>query len=75
MLITGEPSSELQQYLHRAGQLNVGMSITWNALFILPLFCQWRQKRNGLSGAGQRGGVSDDIDLFFEAIRSPAALA
>jgi uncharacterized protein YybS (DUF2232 family) len=31
----GEPSSELQQYLHLPGQPSVGMIITWNGFFIM----------------------------------------
>ena len=38
MLITGDPGSELQQYLQRAGHPRVGMSITWKGFFMLSSF-------------------------------------
>jgi len=41
MAITGDPSSELQQYLHLEGQPSVGMSITWKGFFIT--FFSFRQ--------------------------------
>jgi hypothetical protein len=41
MLMMGEPSSELQQYLHLPGHPSVGMSMIWKGffivLFILPV--------------------------------------
>jgi hypothetical protein len=44
MVITGEFSSELQQYLHLEGQPSVGMSITWKGFFITPVFPPVRDK-------------------------------
>jgi hypothetical protein len=38
--MTGEPGSELQQYLQWAGQPRVGISITWKGFFMITvLFC------------------------------------
>jgi hypothetical protein len=34
MLMTGDPSSELQQYLHLDGHPSVGMSMMWKGFFI-----------------------------------------
>jgi len=36
--MTGDPSSELQQYLHFEGQPSVGMIITWNGFFMRIFF-------------------------------------
>jgi len=32
--MTGDPSSELQQYLHRPGHPSVGMSMIWKGFFM-----------------------------------------
>jgi molybdenum cofactor biosynthesis enzyme MoaA len=34
MVITGDPSSELQQYLHLPGHPSVGMIMIWKGFFI-----------------------------------------
>jgi hypothetical protein len=34
MVITGDPSSELQQYLHLPGHPSVGMIMMWKGFFI-----------------------------------------
>jgi hypothetical protein len=38
MVIMGDPSSELQQYLHLPGHPSVGMSIMWKGFFIPQIF-------------------------------------
>jgi hypothetical protein len=34
MVMTGDPSSELQQYLHLPGHPSVGMSMIWKGFFM-----------------------------------------
>jgi hypothetical protein len=41
MLITGDPSSELQQYLHLEGQPSVGISMIWKGFFITLFSFHW----------------------------------
>jgi hypothetical protein len=36
--MTGDPSSELQQYLHFEGHPSVGMSMMWKEFFITLFF-------------------------------------
>jgi hypothetical protein len=36
--MTGDPSSELQQYLHFEGHPSVGMSMMWKGFFITLFF-------------------------------------
>ena len=38
MLITGDLSHRLQQYLHLAGQPRVGMSMMWKGFFIIQFY-------------------------------------
>jgi len=37
IFMTGDPSSELQQYLHLEGHPNVGMSMMWKGFFMILL--------------------------------------
>ncbi|MDD1679503.1 MAG: hypothetical protein LUO93_10030 [Methanomicrobiales archaeon] len=61
MLITGEPSSELQQYLHRDGQPSVGISITWKGLFIVGYSLSVPRTINLPFPAGNQGGTPKRI--------------
>jgi hypothetical protein len=52
--MTGDPSSELQQYLHFEGHPSVGMSITWKGFFMyLDFSCEGKRitkrRERGLS--------------------------
>jgi hypothetical protein len=70
MLIVGDPSSELQQYLHRAGQPRVGTSIRWKGVFMIFIFPSSENKLRIMANCRQKPAFRPGISANPALMRS-----